>query len=227
MILGSAVPNGKVLTLDKVRETGTPSFLDRRELGVLNIGEIGIVTVGDQEYELENGEVLYVGMGAGAISFSGSGRFYILSTPAHQAYPTKLIKLANARRIKMGAHETANKRVIMQFLYPDICQSCQLSMGYTQLSKGCVWNTMPTHLHNRRMEVYLYFQLPAGQRVFHIMGEPDQTRHTVMANEEAIIFPPWSIHSGVGTSFYTFCWGMAGDNVDFTDMDMVPMEALQ
>ena len=115
----------------------------------------------------------------------------------------------------------------MQFLHLDICQSCQLSMVYTQLSEGCVWNTMPTHLHDRRMEVYLYFQLPVDQRVFHIMGEPAQTRHIVMANEETVISPPWSIHSGVGTSLYTFCWGMAGDNVDFTDMDMVPMEALR
>jgi 4-deoxy-L-threo-5-hexosulose-uronate ketol-isomerase len=166
-------------------------------------------------------------MGAGAVTFSGAGRFYVLSAPAHQTYPTKLIKLADARRVEMGARETANERVIIQFLHPEVCQSCQLLMGYTQFAEGSVWNTMPAHLHDRRMEAYLYFQLPAEQRVFHMMGEPTQTRHIVVANEEAVISPPWSIHSGAGTASYTFCWAMAGDNVDFTDMDMVPMEALR
>lgn len=227
LILGSAVPAGKTLTLDKVAETGTPSFLDRRELGVLNIGDTGTVSVGGETYELENGEVLYVGMGAGPVDFSGAGRFYVLSAPAHHTYPTRLIKLADARRVEMGSRETANERVIIQFLHPEVCQSCQLLMGYTQFAEGSVWNTMPAHLHDRRMEAYLYFQLPEDQRVFHMMGEPDQTRHIVMANEQAVISPPWSIHSGAGTSSYTFCWAMAGDNVDFSDMDMVAMEALR
>ncbi|TRW94197.1 5-dehydro-4-deoxy-D-glucuronate isomerase [Paracoccus sp. M683] len=227
LMLGSAVPAGGTLVLDHVPETGTPSVLDRREMGVLNIGETGTVSVGGQDYSLESGEVLYIGMGAGPVSFSGAGRFYILSAPAHQTYPTKLIKLADARRVELGARETANERVIIQFLHPEVCQTCQLLLGYTQFVEGSVWNTMPAHLHDRRMEAYLYFQLPEGQRVFHFMGEPSQTRHIVMANEEAVISPPWSIHSGAGTSSYTFCWAMAGDNVDFADMDMVAMEDLR
>jgi 4-deoxy-L-threo-5-hexosulose-uronate ketol-isomerase len=227
LILGSAVPAGGTLALDQVEEAGTPSILDRREMGVLNIGEAGSVTVGGTTYEVGTGEVLYIGMGSGPVKFSGNGRFYVLSAPAHQTYPTRLITLADARRVELGARETANERVIIQFLHPEVCQSCQLLMGYTQFAEGSVWNTMPAHLHDRRMEAYLYFQLPENQRVFHLMGEPSQTRHIVMANEEAVISPPWSIHAGAGTSSYTFCWAMAGDNVDFTDMDMVAMEDLR
>lgn len=227
LILGSAVPANGTLMLETMAETGTAGFLDRREMAVLNIGAAGSVSVGGQTYSLDNGEVLYVGMGAGPVAFAGAGRFYILSAPAHRSYPTTLIKLADARRVQMGARETANERVIIQFLHPEVCQSCQLLMGYTQFAEGSVWNTMPAHVHDRRMEAYLYFQLPADQRVFHMMGEPDQTRHIVMANEQAVISPPWSIHSGAGTASYTFCWAMAGDNVDFTDMDMVPMEDLR
>jgi 4-deoxy-L-threo-5-hexosulose-uronate ketol-isomerase len=227
LILGSAVPAGGQLTLDHVKEAGTPSILDRREMGVLNIGEAGCVTVGGTDYEIGSGEVLYIGMGSGPVTFSGNGRFYVLSAPAHHSYPTRLITLADARRVEMGAKETANERVIIQFLHPEVCKSCQLLMGYTQFAEGSVWNTMPAHLHDRRMEAYLYFQLPENQRVFHLMGEPSQTRHIVMANEEAVISPPWSIHAGAGTASYTFCWAMAGDNVDFTDMDMVAMGDLR
>ena len=227
LILGSAVPAGGTLALDQVEEAGTPSILDRREMGVLNIGEAGSVTVGGTTYEVGTGEVLYIGMGSGPVTFGGNGRFYVLSAPAHQTYPTRLITLADARRVELGARETANERVIIQFLHPEVCKSCQLLMGYTQFAEGSVWNTMPAHLHDRRMEAYLYFQLPENQRVFHLMGEPSQTRHIVMANEEAVISPPWSIHAGAGTASYTFCWAMAGDNVDFTDMDMVAVEDLQ
>ena len=227
LILGSAVPAGGQLTLDHVKEAGTLSILDRREMGVLNIGEADSVTVGGTDYEIGNGEVLYIGMGSGPVTFSGNGRFYVLSAPAHHSYPTRLITLADARRVEMGARETANERVIIQFLHPEVCKSCQLLMGYTQFAEGSVWNTMPAHLHDRRMEAYLYFQLPENQRVFHLMGEPSQTRHIVMANEEAVISPPWSIHAGAGTASYTFCWAMAGDNVDFTDMDMVAMGDLR
>ncbi len=227
LVLGSAVPASKDLTLDQVPEVGTPSILDRREMGILNIGATGSVTVGGKSHTLENGEVLYVGMGSGAVTFSGDGRFYILSAPAHQTYPTKLIKLDDARRVELGSREAANERVIIQFLHPEVCQSCQLLMGYTQFAPGSLWNTMPAHLHDRRMEAYLYFDVPADARVFHFMGKPEETRHIVMANEEAVISPPWSIHCGAGTSAYTFCWAMAGDNVDFTDMDMVAMEDLR
>ncbi len=226
-ILGSAVPAGKTLTLDHMEETGTASFLERREMAVLNIGETGSVSAAGETYTIENGEVLYIGMGAGKIEFSGAGRFYITSAPAHQTYPTKLIKIADARRVELGTKESANERVIIQLLHPDVCQSCQLLLGYTQFAPGSVWNTMPAHVHDRRMEAYLYFDVPEDARVFHFMGEPSETRHIVMGNEEAVISPPWSIHSGAGTASYTFCWAMAGDNVDFTDMDMVAMDELR
>lgn len=227
LILGSVVPDGSALTIDRVPETGTPSILDRREMGILNIGEAGTVGVGGVSHAVGRGEVLYIGMGSGPVTFSGAGRFYVLSAPAHRACPTSLIKLSDARRVELGAKETANERVIIQFLHPDVCQSCQLLMGYTQFTEGSVWNTMPAHVHDRRMEAYFYFDLPADQRVFHFMGRPDETRHIVMANEEAVISPPWSIHAGAGTGSYTFCWAMAGDNVDFTDMDMVAMGDLR
>lgn len=227
LILGSAVPSGGTLTLDHMAETGTPNFLDRREMGVLNIGETGTVSVGGESHTLEKGELLYIGMGAGPVTFGGNGRFYITSSPAHRACPTKLIKLSDARRVEMGSRETANERVIIQFLHPEVCETCQLLMGYTQFAPGSLWNTMPAHLHDRRMEAYLYFDVPEDARVFHFMGKPEETRHLVMGNEEAVISPPWSIHCGAGTAAYTFCWTMAGDNVDFADMDMVAMDALR
>jgi 4-deoxy-L-threo-5-hexosulose-uronate ketol-isomerase len=227
LILGSATPDGGTLTLDKVAEAGTPSILDRREMGILNIGDPGTVTVAGQTHELARGDVLYIGMGAGPVEFSGQGRFYVLSAPAHRTCPTRLITVADARRVELGSREQANERVILQFLHPEVAESCQLLMGYTQFAPGSVWNTMPAHLHDRRMEAYLYFDLAEGARVFHLMGQPSDTRHIVMANEEAVISPPWSIHAGAGTGAYTFCWAMAGDNVDFTDMDMVAMSDLR
>lgn len=227
LLLGSAVPGAGTLTLDHMAETGTPNFLDRREMGVLNIGSTGQVAVGGETHTLEGGELLYIGMGSGPVEFSGAGRFYVTSSPAHRTYPTKLIKLADARRVELGSRETANERVIIQFLHPDVVETCQLLMGYTQFQPGSLWNTMPAHLHDRRMEAYLYFEVPEDARVFHFMGKPEETRHIVMANEEAVISPPWSIHSGAGTASYTFCWTMAGDNVDFADMDMVAMDALR
>jgi len=226
LILGGAVPGAGSLTLDQVAETGTKSFLERREMGILNIGDTGTVTVDGETYEVARGEVLYVGMGSGAATFAGHGRFYILSAPAHRKCPTKLIRVTDARRIELGTPEAANERVIIQLLHPDVCESCQLLMGYTQLKSGSVWNTMPAHVHDRRMEAYLYFDM-GDNRVFHLMGAPDETRHIVMSNEEAVISPPWSIHAGAGTAAYTFCWAMAGDNVDFTDMDMIAMGDLR
>lgn len=227
LLLGSAVPSGAPLTLDHVAETGTATFLERREAGILNIGPAGDVSVGGETYTLGTGEVLYIGMGAGPVAFSAPGRYYVLSAPAHRPCPTRLITLAEARRVELGERASANERVIIQLLHPDVCDSCQLLMGYTQFAPGSIWNTMPAHVHDRRMEAYLYFDLPQDGRVFHFMGEPSETRHLVMANEEAVISPPWSIHSGAGTSAYTFCWAMAGDNVDFTDMDMVAMGDLR
>ncbi|WP_298984490.1 5-dehydro-4-deoxy-D-glucuronate isomerase [uncultured Roseibium sp.] len=227
LILGGVVPANGDLVLDQVKEAGTSSLLDRRELGILNIGDKGKVTVAGESYEIDRGEVLYAGMGSGPVTFSGAGRYYVLSTPAHHSYPTRLITLQDARRVELGAAETSNKRVILQFLHPEVADSCQLLMGYTEFAPGSVWNTMPAHVHDRRMEAYLYFKLDVNQRVFHFMGKPEETRHLVMANEEAVLSPPWSIHCGAGTGAYTFCWAMAGDNVDFTDMDMVAMEDLR
>ncbi|WP_428686716.1 5-dehydro-4-deoxy-D-glucuronate isomerase [Roseibium sp.] len=227
LILGGAIPGTGELVLDHVKEAGTPSLLDRRELGILNVGDAGFVTVGGKTHEVGRGDVLYVGMGSGPVGFSGAGRFYILSAPAHRTCPTKLITMKDARRVELGSPETSNERVILQFLHPEVAESCQLLMGYTQFAPGSVWNTMPAHVHDRRMEAYLYFDLSDDQRVFHFMGEPNETRHIVMANEEAVISPPWSIHCGAGTGAYTFCWAMAGDNVDFTDMDMVAMGDLR
>ncbi|MGY9048989.1 5-keto-4-deoxyuronate isomerase [Puniceibacterium antarcticum] len=227
LLVGSVVPDGAALTLDHIPETGTKTFLERRELGVLNIGETGEITVGGDTHTIENGEVLYVGMGAGPVTFSGKGRYYVLSAPAHRTCPTRLIKIADARRVELGSKEQANERVIIQLLHPEVCESCQLLIGYTQFAEGSVWNTMPAHQHDRRMEAYLYFDMTADQRVFHFMGQPSETRHIVMANEEVVISPPWSIHAGAGTGSYTFCWAMAGDNIDFTDMDMIPMGDLR
>ncbi|QEW23332.1 4-deoxy-L-threo-5-hexosulose-uronate ketol-isomerase (plasmid) [Paracoccaceae bacterium] len=227
LIVGSAVPGGAPLLLDHVAETGTPSILDRREMGILNIGEPGVVSVAGETYELERGDVLYIGRGAGAVTFDRGGKFYILSAPAHATHPTRKIRPSDARRVELGSAETSNERVIIQVLHPEVCDTCQLVMGYTQLATGSVWNTMPAHTHDRRMEAYLYFDMDADARVFHLMGEPSETRHIVMANEEVVISPPWSIHAGAGTGAYTFCWAMAGDNVDFTDMDMIAMGDLR
>ncbi len=227
LIMGGAVPGNGSLTLDHVAECGTASILDRREMGILNIGETGTVSAGGTEHAVAKGDVLYIGMGSGPVTFSGPGRFYVLSAPAHRACPTKLITVKDARRVELGSAETSNERVILQFLHPEVAESCQLLMGYTQFATGSVWNTMPAHVHDRRMEAYLYFDMGPEQRVFHFMGKPEETRHMVIANEEAIISPPWSIHCGAGTGSYTFCWAMAGDNTDFTDMDMVAMEDLR
>ncbi len=227
LIIGGVVPAGGALTLDRVAEAGTPSILDRREMGILNIGEAGTVSAAGVRHDVAPGEVLYLGMGSGAVTFAGQGKFYVLSAPAHRTCPTRLIRQSEARRVELGARETANERVIHQFLHPDVADTCQLVMGYTKFSPGSVWNTMPAHLHDRRMEAYLYYDMAPAQRVFHMMGEPQETRHLVVANEEVVISPPWSIHCGAGTGAYTFCWAMAGDNVDFADMDMVPMEALR
>ncbi|NJM81381.1 MAG: 5-dehydro-4-deoxy-D-glucuronate isomerase [Tabrizicola sp.] len=227
MIVGGAVPGMEKLVLDEVKECGTASILDRREMGVLNIGEAATVSAAGVDHAVGKGDMLYLSMGSGPVSFSGPGRFYIVSTPAHASHPTRLVTLRDAKSVKMGAAETANERTIYQVIHPDVMPSCQLVMGYTMFHGGSVWNTMPAHLHDRRMEAYLYFDLAPANRVFHFMGRPDETRHIVMKNEEAVLSPPWSIHCGAGTGAYTFCWAMAGDNVDYRDLEMVPMEDLR
>lgn len=226
VIVGGAMPTTAAVTLPTPRAVGTDAFLKRRELGIVNVGGAGMVHVGGKNYSLSRRDALYVGKEAGEVSFSSENadepaKFYLLATPAHAAHPTRVIRETDAKTLHLGEPATANKRTIRQYIIPGICETCQLVMGVTTLEEGSIWNTMPTHTHDRRCEVYLYFDVPEDARVFHLMGEPQETRHLVVANEQAILSPGWSIHSGVGTKAYSFIWGMGGDNVDYTDMDMV------
>ncbi len=226
-VVGGAVPNGSDLVLDQIAETKTDSFLERREMGIVNIGDAGSVTAAGQTWQMTKGDVLYLGAGSGAVTFSGAGRFYITSCPAHRALPCRLITVDQAKEMKTGAVDTSNKRTIRQFIHPLVMESCQLVLGYTTLEDGSVWNTIPSHVHDRRMEAYLYHGMSAEARVLHLMGEPQETRHLFVANEQAVLSPPWSIHSGAGIGGYTFIWAMAGDNVDYTDMDFVQPQDLR
>jgi 4-deoxy-L-threo-5-hexosulose-uronate ketol-isomerase len=232
IIVGSAVPEGKALELSAGKEIAAESFLERRELGLINIGAAGAVSVDGQELLLEARDGLYVGRGAKEIKLTSAdkdnpAKFYFLSAPAHTGHPTKKVSLAEAKEVHLGERKDSNVRTIHQYVHPDILESCQLVMGMTILEPENVWNTMPTHTHDRRMEVYLYFNLPEEAAVFHYMGEPAETRHLVVRNQQAVISPSWSIHSGVGTTNYNFIWGMVGENQAFTDMDHVPMDTLR
>lgn len=229
MIVGSAAPAGEPLTLTAGDELRASSFCERRELGIINIGGRGTVTVDGTCYELENRDGMYIGMGAKDIIFASENadqpaKFYLNSVPAHKSYPTVLIKPENCVQVELGSLEESNHRVICKYILPGQVESCQLVMGMTSLKPGSVWNTMPCHTHDRRMEAYLYFDLPEDAFVMHYMGEPKETRHVVMRNEEAILSPSWSIHAGSGTRAYTFIWGMAGENQAFDDMDNVDMK---
>lgn len=227
MAVGGAVPGKTALTLDAIKPTGTAGFLDRRELIAVNIGEAGTISVDGTDHAVGSRDMLYVGMGAKDVRFAGAGaKFYLLSAPAHASHPTVLIKQGDAKRLDLGSNETANERSIFQFVNADSVKTCQLVVGLTSFAPGSVWNTMPAHVHDRRMEAYLYFDLKPDAFVVHLMGEPAETRHLIVRNEEAILSPPWSIHSGVGTGAYTFIWAMAGDNIDYTDAEKVPMEEL-
>ena len=227
MAVGGAVPGAKTLVLETIKPTGTANFLDRRELIAANIGGAGTITVDGTDYAVGERDMLYVGMGAKVVSFAGEGaKFYLLSAPAHASHPTTLIKQSDAKRLDLGSQETANERSIFQFVNADSVKTCQLVVGLTSFAPGSVWNTMPAHIHDRRMEAYLYFDLKPDAFVVHLMGEPDETRHIIMRNEQAVISPPWSIHSGAGTGAYTFIWAMAGDNVDYTDAEKIGMDEL-
>lgn len=226
-VMGGAVPAGGSLTLDHVTETKTPSFLDRREMGIVNIGDNGTVEADGQCYEMARGDVLYLGMGSGAVTFNGDGRFYITSCPAHRSCPSRLITLADCKEMNTGDVANSNKRTIKQFIHPQVMVSCQLILGYTTLEEGSVWNTIPSHVHDRRMEAYLYWDMAPEARVLHLMGEPTETRHLFIGNEEGAISPPWSVHSGAGIGAYTFIWAMAGDNIDYTDMDFIQPKDLR
>ncbi|MEM8789671.1 MAG: 5-dehydro-4-deoxy-D-glucuronate isomerase [Pseudomonadota bacterium] len=228
MIVGGAVPGGGSLTIDAVDQTGTPSWLDRREAVLVNLGASGKIQAAGESYTLGRCDMLYLGMGSGAVALSGSdARFYIVSAPAHRSIPARLITIDDAVQVPLGARDTSNERVIYQFVHPAVMESCQIVMGMTRLGTGSVWNTMPAHVHERRSEAYLYLDIDDGQHIVHLMGEPDETRHMIVRNEQAILSPPWSIHSGAGTSSYSFIWAMAGDNVDFTDIDLIAMEDLR
>jgi 4-deoxy-L-threo-5-hexosulose-uronate ketol-isomerase len=232
LIIGGATPSNERLALPTPKAVGTDAFLKRRELGIINVGGAGRVVVGGTTHELARRDALYVGKEAGEVAFESSNadepaKFYLVSTPAHATYEAVKILKEKANRIVLGDQATANRRTIYQYIIPDVCPSCQLVMGLTQLEAGSMWNTMPCHTHDRRSEAYLYFDLNEDHRVVHLMGEPHETRHLIVANEQAILSPGWSIHSGVGTSNYAFIWAMGGDNQDYTDMDMVAMSELR
>jgi 4-deoxy-L-threo-5-hexosulose-uronate ketol-isomerase len=228
MVVGGATPAGEALALQAIKPMGTKSFLDRRELAVFNIGAKGTVTVGAEAYVLETRDMIYVGMGAGEVSFASAdpadpAKFYIFSAPAHQTHPTTMVRIGDAKRIDLGGQATSNERSIFQFVHPEGIKTCQLVIGMTTLAPGSVWNTMPAHVHDRRSEVYLYFGMDPATRVFHFMGEPQETRHIVMKADEAVVSPQWSLHCAAATANYTFIWAMAGDNVDYTDIDPVAL----
>jgi 4-deoxy-L-threo-5-hexosulose-uronate ketol-isomerase len=232
MIVGGAVPQNETLELGNYPNLRADYFLERREMGVINVGGNAIITVDGKEYSLQKLDCLYIGKGAQKVSFKSSDAnapavLYILSAPAHKAYPTTLLKKADAESNSLGALETSNQRTIYRYIHKNGIQSCQLVMGLTILEKGSVWNTIPAHTHDRRMEVYFYFDVPENQVVFHYMGEPDETRHILMKNCQAVVSPPWSIHSGSGTSNYGFIWGMAGENLEYSDMDGVQLNDLR
>ncbi len=227
IIIGAAVPITP-LTLTAGEEIRAKYFLERREMGIINIGGKGTITVDNTVYSLDYKDGMYIGMGAKNIVFASEDQkspalFYFNSAPAHKTYPTVHIKPENCVNVELGSLETCNHRVITKYILPGQVESCQLVMGMTKLKPGSVWNTMPCHTHDRRMEVYLYFDMPEDALVFHYMGEPTETRHIVMRNREMVISPSWSIHSGCGTQAYTFIWGMVGENQDFDDMDAVAM----
>ena len=232
LVVGGAVPLAEALTLKPYAPTGTPFFMARRELGVINIGGAGAVIVDGKRFDLPRLDALYVGLGARDVVFESAdaatpAKFYLTSAPAHREAPHQLIRRSDANTLHLGAAETSNKRTIRQYIMPNSTGTNQLVMGMTALEPGSVWNSMPCHTHTRRMEAYLYFDLDPAHRVFHFMGEPTETRHLLVANEQVVISPNWSIHCGCGTSNYAFVWAMAGDNVEFTDMDPAPVDMLR
>jgi 4-deoxy-L-threo-5-hexosulose-uronate ketol-isomerase len=231
-IVGSAVPAAAPLALGAAPQLRAAHFCERRELGVLNIGGPGAITVDGRTHAMARLDGLYIGRGAREITFASAdaaapARYYLLSYPAHAAHPTAHIRKDQASPVQLGSDEECNRRTIHKYIHPGGVPSCQLVMGFTQLASGSVWNTMPPHTHDRRMEVYLYFDVPADARVFHLMGPPDETRHIVVADGQAVLSPSWSLHSGVGTRSYAFCWGMGGENQAFDDMDALAVGALK
>lgn len=231
-IFGGVTPTDKPLEIVLSKELGVDYFLERRELGVINIGGTGTIVIDGKEEEMKKQDGYYIGKETKQVVFKSNdlnnpAKFYVVSTPAHHKYPNVKISIDNITPRVVGEGKTLNKRKIFQYIHPNVCESCQLQMGYTILEEGSAWNTMPCHTHERRMETYLYFDMKEDTRVFHFMGKPDETKHIVLGNEEAVISPSWSIHSGVGTSNYTFIWAMCGENITYDDMDMVSMDDLK
>jgi len=231
-ILGGIVPGPAPLDLPNPPEVRSAFFLERREAGVINLGGPGSMTVDGTVYPMESLDTLYLGRGVRAVSFASRAagtpaRFYFLSYPAHAAYPVKHIPLKDVAGTRLGARETANERTIYKVIHPGAFPTCQLVMGFTRMEPGSIWNTMPPHTHLRRSEVYCYFDLPSAHAVFHFMGAPTATRHLVVRDLEVVLSPPWSIHSGAGTTAYAFVWGMGGENQDFPDMDAAPVATLR
>jgi len=230
-IVGGAFPVSKALKLETIDDLKSENFLDRRELGVINVGGKGKVTVDGEVFELERKEALYIGRGKKEVIFEATDGeqpyFYLNSAPAHYAYPTKKVGKEDAEVVHLGEEKYANKRILNKLIVNSIVETCQLQMGMTELVEGNIWNTMPPHTHERRMEAYFYFDLEEGQTISHFMGQPEETRHIFMENHQAVLSPEWSIHAGAGTSNYTFIWGMAGENLDYGDMDKVEPNRLK
>ncbi|MBC5842107.1 5-dehydro-4-deoxy-D-glucuronate isomerase [Flavobacterium sp. F-380] len=230
-VAGSAVPIND-LVLESIDPLKASYFLERREMGIINVGGSGSVVVEGVTYELNFKDALYIGSGNKEVLFKSTdpknpAKYYINSAPAHTSYPSKKVSLAEANKLELGTMETANHRTVNQMIIGGVVKTCQLQMGMTELRPGSVWNTMPAHVHDRRMEVYFYLDIPENQAVCHFMGQPQETRHIWMNNHQAVISPPWSIHSGSGTSNYTFIWGMAGENLDYGDMDVCKINELR
>lgn len=236
MVTLGCMPTTEVVSIDKGIDVwanfGTSYFLERREIGIFNIGGSGTIKADEETFHMNYKDCLYITQGTKSVTFASDdaanpAKFYMVSAPAHCAYKTTYLPIEKAVKRPLGAMETSNKRTINQFIHPDVLPTCQLSMGMTELEPGSVWNTMPSHTHERRMEVYMYFEVPKDNVVFHMMGEGKETRHIVMQNEQAVISPSWSIHSGAGTSNYTFIWAMGGENQAFDDMDTIPTTELR
>lgn len=231
-LAGGVVPTSSDLKLQTIDPLKAEYFLERRELGIINVGGDGIIYVDGETFEMGHKDALYIGKGVKDVIFKSNdtknpAKFYMNSAPAHKAFPTKKTSLAQANKIALGSLETANHRTVSQMIIGGIVETCQLQMGMTELKTGSVWNTMPAHVHDRRMEIYFYLDVPEDQAVCHFMGQPQETRHIWMHNHQAVISPPWSIHSGSGTSNYTFIWGMAGENLDYNDMDVAKITDLR
>jgi 4-deoxy-L-threo-5-hexosulose-uronate ketol-isomerase len=232
VIVGGAKPVSKTLSLETQDELKADYFLQRRELGIINVGGDGVIETNGESFSLRKLDAAYIGKGVKEVGFKSSDKnnpalFYLLSAPAHQSYPNKKLTKEEAMPVTVGDGSTANRRTIYKYIHAEGLQSCQLVMGLTILEQGSVWNTMPAHTHTRRMEAYFYFDVAEDQRVFHFMGQPQETRHLLMANHQAVLSPPWSIHSGCGTANYGFIWGMAGENYNYTDMDPAPLKDLR